>query len=443
MVPIETDFRHVELPELAITYFKTFEQRERAFRQTVHTLIPRKYAGPWRFWKDFTNMSSEKLARLVKEPIAWVPCNPRDCLAFATPLQVLTAARLNAIQTQPNSAISINKLAADFGIQKLLHQPVRTLSGGETVKVAMAKAYIASFYVHQLAVASPFTWLSEKNRIYFEKVCTQFKQQNLPAALFSLEEEDSIHSIHPGDPYEAPSANVNFTLLFKKVRLSLSSSLNLLNSDSFYVYVSDFEKRFISPCLLTGDNGQGKSLLARILSKAVSFQGVAEIESDGCCGTARLLFQDVMTQTLLRTFESLAVSPQCPDGQKVFKCYDLIVAKFKSAWHKANLMPPETPQREGTDAHSLLEIKMMLAAVRLNARPSALILDEPDWGLTRAAAIALVSSIINVAHQWDVPVILISHKPWWRTIAQSRIRVKKTDVCDNSFSIDLHASEVI
>ena len=443
IIPIITDPRHVEVPELAITYFKTFEQREKAFRQTVHTLIPRKYAGPHLFWKDFTNMSSEKLARLVKRPIAWIPCNPRDCLAFATPWQVFTAARLNAMQAQPHPAISISELATEFGIQKLLHQPVRTLSGGETVKVALAKAHIASSYVHKLAVASPFTWLSEKNRIYFEKVCTQFKQQNLPAALFSLEEEDLTHSIQPGDPYEAPSANVEFTLLFQNVRISLSSSLNLLNSDSFYVYIYDFEKQFISPCLLTGDNGQGKSLLARILSRAVSFQGVAEIESAGRCGTARLLFQDVMTQTLLRTFESLAVSPQCLDGQKVFKCYDQIVVKFKSAWHKVNLTPPETPHRDAKNAHSLLEIKMMLAAVRLNTRPSALILDEPDWGLTRAAAIALVSAIINVAHQWNVPVILISHKPWWRTIAQSRIRVSKTDVRDNSFSIDLHASEVI
>ena len=442
MTPIKTDPRHLEVPELAITYFKTFEQRERAFRQTVHTLIPRKYAGPHLFWKDFTNMSSEKLVRLVKQPIAWIPCNPRDCLAFATPWQVLTAARLNAIQAHPHASVSINETAADFRIQKLLHQPVRTLSGGETVKVAMAKAHIASYYVHQLAVASPFTWLSEKNRIYFEKVCLQFKQKNLPAALFSLEEEDSTHSIQPGDPYVAPSENVEFTLLLKKTCIPLSSSLNLLNSDSFYVYVSDFEKKMVSPCLLTGDNGQGKSLLARILSRAIGFQGKAEIQTAGRRGNARLLFQDVMTQTLLRSFESLAVSPQCPDGQNVFKCYDQIVAKFTSAWHKVNLPPPETPQRDSKDAHSLLEIKIMLAAVRLNARPSALILDEPDWGLTRAVAIALVSAIIHVAHHQDVPVILISHKPWWCTIAQSRIRIGKTDVCDNSFSIDLRASEV-
>ncbi len=443
MTPIKTNPRHVELPELAVTYFKTFEQREKAFRQTVHTLIPRKYAGPQLFWKDFTNISSQKLALLVKQPIAWIPSNPRDCLAFATPLQVLTAARLNAIQAQPHSAISISETATDFEIQKLLHQPVRTLSGGETVKVAMAKAHIAASYAHKLAIASPFTWLSEENRIFFEKVRLQFKQKNLPAALFSLEEEDSTQPIQPGDPYEAPSANIEFTLLFKKVCISLSSSLNLLNSDSFYVYVSDFEKKIISPCLLTGDNGQGKSLLARILSRAIGFQGVAEIRSARCRGTARLLFQDVMTQTLLRTFQSLAVSPQCPDGQNVFKCYDQIVAKFKSAWNKVNLSPPETPRRDAAGAHSLLAIKMMLAAVRLNARPSALILDEPDWGLTRTVAIALVSAIINVAHHQDVPVILISHKPWWRTIGQSRIRVNKTNVCDNSFSIDLHASEVI
>jgi len=387
-------------------------------------------------------MSPEKLGRLVKQPIAWIPSNPRDCLAFATPWQVLTAARLNAVQAKPHTAVSIRETAARFGIHNLLHQPVRTLSGGETVKVALAKAYIASSYVHKLAIASPFTWLSRENRNLFERVCLQFKHGNLPAALFNLEGEDSTQPIQPGDPYEASPEKVEFTLLFKKARIPLSSSLNLLNSDPFYVYVSDFEKKLISPCLLTGDNGHGKSLLARILTRAIGFQGLADTESGGRRGTACLLFQDVMTQTLLRSFQALAVSAQSPDGKAVFKCYDQIAAKFASAWYKANLPPPETPQRKTAGEHSLLEIKMMLAAARLNACPSALVLDEPDWGLTRAVAIALVSAIIHVAHHREVPVILISHKPWWRTIAPSRVRVRKTDVRNHSFAIALHLSEV-
>jgi energy-coupling factor transporter ATP-binding protein EcfA2 len=53
-------------------------------------------------------------------------------------------------------------------------------------------------------------------------------------------------------------------------------------------------------------------------------------------------------------------------------------------------------------------------------------LDEPDWGLTRTSAVALVAAIVKVAHSFGIPIILISHKPWWHPIAKSVIRVDRT-----------------
>lgn len=428
--------------DLVITYFKAFEQREKAFRQKVHALIPRKYAGPRAFWKDFTTITSRQLARLVNQPIAWIPCTPRDCLAFATPWHVLTAARLSAIRTQPREIISIDDIAARFDLCNQLHQPVRTLSGGETVKAAMAKAYAASSYVHQLVIASPFTWLSAKNHVYFDKMLGQYQRRQLPAILLALEDEDSTHPIKSHDPFIPSGVTLEFTLILKKVRIPLSSSLNLLNSDQFYAYVTNFEAKLNSPCLITGDNGQGKSLLARVLTRAIRFQGQADIESAKGRGYARLLFQDVMTQVLLRPFQSLAFSQASPDGRDALECYHQIVAALLAAFQALNREPPAL-QHPDSDGRSLLEIKMMLAAVRLCACPSALILDEPDWGLTRAHAVALVSAIINVAHQRGVAVILISHKPWWRPIARSRIAVQKRNLQNRSFWIDLHRCEVM
>ena len=82
---------------------------------------------------------------------------------------------------------------------------------------------------------------------------------------------------------------------------------------------------------------------------------------------------------------------------------------------------------EKADFRSLLEIKALLVAVRLCGRPGALILDEPDWGLNRDSAIAFVFAIIKVAHELNTPVLLISHKPWWYQLANSSIRVQRTD----------------
>jgi Fe-S cluster assembly ATPase SufC len=67
----------------------------------------------------------------------------------------------------------------------------------------------------------------------------------------------------------------------------------------------------------------------------------------------------------------------------------------------------------------LLEIKLLLVAIRLAEPRTALILDEPDWGLSRVQAIAFVSAVVHVAHARGLPVILISHKPWWQTMARS------------------------
>ena len=75
----------------------------------------------------------------------------------------------------------------------------------------------------------------------------------------------------------------------------------------------------------------------------------------------------------------------------------------------------------------MLEIKALLVAVRLCGRPGALILDEPDWGLSRDSAIAFVLAAIQVAHEFGIPVLLISHKPWWLKLANSSIHVQRTD----------------
>jgi hypothetical protein len=77
---------------------------------------------------------------------------------------------------------------------------------------------------------------------------------------------------------------------------------------------------------------------------------------------------------------------------------------------------------------SLLEMKILLTALRLVDHDGVLILDEPDWGLSRPDAVAFVAAVVRAAHDRGVPVILISHKPWWRNLARSIRRVSKQTV---------------
>ena len=68
----------------------------------------------------------------------------------------------------------------------------------------------------------------------------------------------------------------------------------------------------------------------------------------------------------------------------------------------------------------------MLVAARLCGKPGALILDEPDWGLTWERSIGFVRAVIQTAHASGIPVILISHKPWWPPMAGSVLNVARS-----------------
>ena len=104
---------------------------------------------------------------------------------------------------------------------------------------------------------------------------------------------------------------------------------------------------------------------------------------------------------------------------------------FKKLRHQFDHFCQELPISEtsGTSNHpagtSLLDLKLMLTAARLAHSPAAIIVDEPDWGFSRQTAIAFVATVVSTAHAMGVAVLLISHKPWWRHVAPSTLRIEK------------------
>jgi energy-coupling factor transporter ATP-binding protein EcfA2 len=409
-------------------YFSTFEAREEAFRERIFSLIPRKYSGPRLFWQDFGNISFDELIQFIRSPIAYITSNPRDCLVFGTPWQVLAAAELRSRSADHQVSLDTMDIAEAFGIKENLYQPIRTLSGGETVKVSLAKSFIAASYSKRLTIASPFSWLSRKNFIYFQKVYQHYHQLAIPIDVFALEGEDSHEQIGRDEfNWETSDIKVGFNFYLKDVSIPLGSSLNPIYSEQTYARVENFSSAINSPCLIIGDNGQGKSLIAKILAGALPFQGTAEIENEGPSGPPRLLFQDVMTQTLLRSFDAIATSSICEATAQPLWLYENILNHYllyRGQRSKNNFMTGLAA--DDWEFRSLLEVKTILVAIRLCGQPAAIIIDEPDWGLTRAASIALVAAIIKVCHQLGIPVILISHRPWWLTIANSILRVQRT-----------------
>jgi len=401
--------------DIPTRYFATYEDLEEAFRRRVGGLVPRYHAGTRVFWDDFQHLYEHPHPGGRETCEAYITSNPRDCLAFGTPFQVLQGARLAAVKRSAEPPATPERTAERFGLSEHLHQPIRTLSGGETVRLALAKAYLLAACAARLTVASPFSWLALEHWEDFRFVADHYRTCRTNRELLALEGEDSLMPA-AADPHPEP-APVQFAWRLKDLRLDLGSLMDHLHDRPVRAAVAPVDESLSSPCLFQGDNGQGKSLIAKALAAAIPFQGEAVVCGPDGPLRARLVFQDVLNQTLMRSRRQLIPREKADDTASA---YDDILAGLRRRLSVPLGAMPFWAQR-GRDAAPLrlLEIKMLLAALRLAEPRAALILDEPDWRLSRSQAIAFVAAVVHAAHDRGIPVILISHKPWWRTMARS------------------------
>jgi energy-coupling factor transporter ATP-binding protein EcfA2 len=400
----------------AVRYYTTFEDREAAFQSRVSGLVPPRHVGPRRFWEAFVDIGR----RLAKTPPdfshAVIPANPADSLAYSTPRQELIAMQL---RSQPAAVSEPYTIVADrYGLTLQLDQPTRTLSGGETALLAMAKAHMAARTVATLTVASPYNWLSAANRRHFLTLQRHYRDCQRSVSILALEGEDDLSPLagRQHGPVSAGADLPTFDLVTHRLTATLGFAFGTGRPPATAEF-RDTDLKLQSPCLVGGDNGNGKSLLAKIACGAISYQGLFRLKGLGGRLPARLLFQDVISQTLFRPFVRLAASGTA--GELYHRLRQELPADLSERCRALDRIPPSDPPR-------LLEVKLLLTAVRLEHRPHALVMDEPDWGLSRSAAVALVDSVIRVSHQQGVPVLLISHKPWWDRLASSRLTVTKT-----------------
>jgi energy-coupling factor transporter ATP-binding protein EcfA2 len=399
-----------------ITYFDTFEARESAFNRFVAHLIPSKIAGPGCFWREFRHIADQGLNRPPDGDLAYILANPRDGLVYGSPFQVLAAARMVARRASPGDPEAIYALAAEYGLGDQLTQPMRTLSGGETVKLALARAKASAASSRALVIASPFCWLSRWNTGLLDKTMAAFQRRQLEVHLLALNGEDKADEIGPAQGVDRLPAGPAFGLEFQAARIKLGLAVDVIHGPPVFAAIRDDALPLKSPCLVSGDNGQGKTLVAKALCGAVAVGGRARVAE----GPARLLFQNVITQTLLRSPEVLRQTAREICGHAALErvLSDLVDAFSVYGGEYKRIAPPAA-------GDSLLVAKLYMVAARLCSQPALLILDEPDWGLSRQEAAAFVLAVTTVAHTAGVALMLVSHKPWWRAMAASHLMVEK------------------
>ena len=408
------------------TFYPSYETREAAFRETVCSLIPRKHLGPRLFWEDFSSLSFDAVYSRSGYNHGFITSNPRDCLVFGTPRQVINASGMLAHAVLKRRPAAVESVLQKFGLQRQADQPVRTLSGGETVKLAIAKCQVEKGVHDRLCIASPYSWLSPANRPLFDLLFAAYGKNNIPVDLMGLDGENDDTPFEPAAFFDEGTHPLPFSLCLRNVRAILHTSVNPLMPEQTVVALDDYVGDLLSPALLTGENGHGKSLFAKVLSGALPYHGKAVLKRGAYSGRARLLFQDIVNQTLLRSFASLAISSAKEAVLSPQALYEDIHS-FLRKEIPVECTPQEQKSNDAFPIPRMIDIKSMLASVRLATLPAALILDEPDWGLSKADTLHLLSAIVRTAHAIGVPVTIISHKSWWEKIAASILFIEKSD----------------
>lgn len=391
-------------------WFQDYEAREAFFREHVSGLIPASYRGPGLFWREFTAITPKDVNAYAQRKMACITAFPLDGLAFAAPLQVLRAAAIG----QPEALALERQAIALFRLEPLLNQALRTLSGGETVRLALAKAWLNASTHHELYVASPYSWLDKHNNGLTETVARAYLDRDKPVTFLGLTGENFDSA--PGEigPPAMPASviPVIFSITARNLKLKLSQSLTP-GAAPLWARTDDFELRLASPCLVLGENGAGKSLFVKTLAKVNGYRGGLEVNSGNNQAPCRLLQQNTLSQSLLREKDQFAPVSSGPLREEFRQLHTILYDA--AAEYFAEPIP----------AGSIFDLKLALTAARLCGDPQLLILDEPEWGLSYAAATAFVYAVCATAHDRKVPVMIVSHKNWWLGLARSQIEITK------------------
>ena len=414
-----------------ITRFNSFEKQVSYFTHKTGVHLPRMTFGKGAFFKDLGMWSNTYHSRIDKIESVHILPDPVQGLSFPRAIDVLSSAL--SLSSEVIDETKIYELLDYFGLgEEKATQPVISLSGGETLLLNFAKAKAMLPYVDGIVACSPIHWLNENRYHYWEKLVGYYDEKHCFVDVALLEGEPFIDEVN-----EAPEALVHRmpvvgwclsledpVIIFEEIRFPSYHPASRIEYYTGGCETLDLQ----SPVLLTGDNGVGKSIFAKVLSGIIKpFSGAVSIQSPNGNGWSRLIFQDAIDQLFGKSIDGHMDWVFRFDGQKrqvagkIYNEIDTTIREYTKDYpaHHEALGPP-------SEHCTLLQAKISLISERLATRPSVLILDEPGWGLSRSIARKLVEAVCRTAGNLKVAVVLISHHArWWQSMVHSRCHLSR------------------
>ena len=325
-------------------------------------------------------------------------------------------------------ADSLEALIDDAGLgEGVLGRPVTALSGGERMLVSLIKASCLVKEGGSLVVCSPFYWLDPCHRQFAQRLLDRHASNNVTTRLVVLDGELGLGSAFENAPtldkLEWELVCAKTTVVFPATRFPRETAEKRIR------YVAPNERiQLVSPTLISGANGVGKSTFANVLAGLTKTQGPSPTAIvRGFTGSARLLLQDSVIQLFGDSPKSHLERVFRYDKKLLEKALSLFekmqancakaLATVNSSWPVGDRVAPNT----------VFQSKLALAAERLVGNAPLLILDEPGWCLSKASSQIFLHEVVKQAHQQGTAIAFISHQGnWWQNLAMSELQLSPT-----------------
>lgn len=414
--------------------FNSFEKQVAFFTERTGVHLPRMTYGKGAFFKDLGQWSSTYTRQAHDVKSAHILPDPVQGLSFPRAVDVLSSAL--SLSAKTFDAEEIHTLLATFGLSReKATQPVISLSGGEMLLLNFAKAKAMLPAVDGVVACSPIHWLNENSYQYWEMLvdACQARQRFVDVALLTGEPFIDEEIAQPDILIEpVPMVEWQVTLEspvveFEEIRFP---SYHPASRIAYELADSQGRMTLASPLLMTGNNGVGKSIFAKLLCDILKpAAGDLAIEAPNGTGCARLIFQDAIDQLFGKSIDGhlnwvFRFNREKGDAaRKIYTALDSAMRDyFKDRPDEADALGP------ATERCTLLQAKISLIAERLATRPPVLVLDEPGWALSGHIARKLVESVCRLAGELKVAIVLISHHArWWKGMVHSRCHLEKQD----------------
>lgn len=424
--------RITTMSTITIQRFFGFEDQLSAIRKHGAAVPPAVtsgfsgFIGGFRTWKESEQTLDPSIVVILP--------NPSLTLALPYPRDELAVAYSVALGRRPTDS-EIAVLLNRFGLSaELADRPISALSGGERLLLNLARADIFSDLATRLVLCSPTQWLNVANYRFVVDLITKYQQKQKPIEILALQGEPDLEvELFESDTPDIGVEGLKWTLRLQDlaVRFEPSRYPRFTPGMSLTYRLEDgTDLDLVSPTLLRGQNGVGKSVFSQVVSGLVRpSSGNVRIMSGGMHGKARLLMQDCILQLFAHSpLSHIRRVFQLDDerAELARQIYQDIQNQLREMVVVNSEIPPDlVGSRDEPD--TVLQAKIALVAERLVSNPPVLILDEPSWCLSKPIARMFVRTVCEIAHHRRIAVIVVSHLNWWSGIANSELHMIRSD----------------